>query len=160
MPIDFFQRVGDFFEQRREYRQAAIKALRRREGLPTPELVDGKMQYRQPNGTYSTMAVGARKQESETVIDEKGIPRTVPTSEVAAAWDRGGGFEIPEVAEDGRKLSDELRDLDRDAAGMEMGSRVSHGVEGEQAPDLQITNPADDEEIDEKLQEYLKRGKQ
>ena len=159
MPIEKFQRYGSFWELREEYRAKALKALRKREGLPTPELIDGKMQYLQPDGSYSTMAVGTRKQESETIIDEKGIPRTVPTADVAAAWGRSGGVEILDVAEDGRKLVDELKDLDRDAAGVEIAQRVSHGDAGEQAPDLYLHGTSD-EEIDEKLQEFLKRGKQ
>jgi hypothetical protein len=158
MAIELFQRMESWWEQRAEYRKQALINLRKREGLPTPELIDGKMQYLQPDGSYSTMAVGTRKQESETVIDEKGIPRTVPTAAVSAAWDQGSGFEILEVAEDGRKLADELRDLSRDAVGMEMVERVSHGAEGEQAPGLIVENADDDQEIDRVLQEYLKRG--
>ena len=157
MAIELFQRMENWWEQRAEYRKQALINLRKREGLPTPELIDGKMQYRQPDGSYSTMATGTRRQESETVIDEKGIPRTVPTSGVAAAWDRGGGFEILEVSEDGRKLSDELRDLARDAEGMEVASRISHGSAGEQAPELVLDGTSDDE-IDEVLQKFLKRG--
>lgn len=158
MTINAFQRMENWWEQRAEYRKQALINLRKREGLPTPEMIDDKMQYRQPDGSYSTMATGTRRQESETVIDEKGIPRTVPTAGVAAAWDRGGGFEILEVSEDGRKLSDELRDLARDAEGMEVASRVDHGAAGEQAPDL-VLNGTSDDEIDEVLQKFLKRGK-
>lgn len=158
MAIEMFQRMENWWEQRAEFRKQSLASLRRREGLSTLEMIDGKMQYRQLDGTYSTVAVGIRKQESETVIDEKGIPRTIPTAEVSAAWDRDGGFEILEVAEDGRKLSDELRDLDRDAAGMEIAAQVSHGDRGEQAPELRIENTNDDQEIDEVLQKFLKRG--
>lgn len=160
MAIELFQRMENWWEQRAEFRKQALINLRKREGLPTPETIDGKMQYRQPDGSYSTMATGTRRQESETVIDEKGIPRTVPTSGVAAAWGRmeEAGFEILEVSEDGRKLEDELRDLDRDATGMEVASRVDHGAAGEQAPDL-VLNGTSDDEIDEVLQKFLKRGK-
>ena len=66
MAIELFQRMENWWEQRAEYRKQALASLRRREGIPTPELVDGKMQYRQPDGTYSTMAIGTRKQEFET----------------------------------------------------------------------------------------------
>ncbi len=156
MAIELFQRMENWWEQRAEYRKQALINLRKREGLPVPETIDGKMQYRQPDGSYSTMATGTRRQESETVIDEKGIPRTVPTPGVAAAWERGGGFEILEVAEDGRRLEDELRDLDRDATGMEVASRVDHGAAGEQAPELVLDGTSDDE-IDEVLQKFLKR---
>jgi hypothetical protein len=153
------QQIEDWWDQRAEFRKQTLIALRKREGLPTPELIDGKMQYRQQDESYSTMAVGARKQESETVIDERGIPRTVPTAEVAAAWDRGGAseFEILEVAEDGRRLVDELVDLHRDSATYERAEKVSHGREGEQAPDLVLDGTGDDE-VDARLQEYLKRG--
>jgi hypothetical protein len=155
--FEMFQRLGDWFEQRAEFRKQALASLRRREGLPTPELVDGKMQYRQADGTYSTMAVGTRKQASETVIDEKGIPRTVPTIAVDTAWNRGGGFEILDVAEDGTQLTSELADLQRDAAAYERGAQVSHGEVGEMAPGL-VLDGTEDEEIDRKLQEFLKRG--
>jgi hypothetical protein len=51
------------------------------------------------------MATGTRKQYSETVIDEKGVPRTVPTADVMAGWGPGGGgFQILEVSEDGRRF--------------------------------------------------------
>ena len=157
MAIEMLQRFGDWWEQRAEFRKQALTNLRKREGLPVPETIDGKMQYRQPDGSYSTMATGTRRQESETVIDEKGIPRTMPTAGVASAWDRGGEFEILEVSEDGRKLSDELRDLARYAEGMEVASRISHGPAGEQAPELVLDGTSDDE-IDEVLQKFLKRG--
>ena len=157
MPFEMFQRFGDWFEQRAEYRKQALVSLRKREGLLTPEMVDGKMQYLQSDGSYSTMAVGTRKQDSETTIDEKGVPRTVPTAGVDAAWNRDGGFQILEVAEDGRKLSDELKDLDRDSSTFELSEKVSHGDAGEQAPGFELANTSD-EEIDETLQKFLKRG--
>lgn len=185
MPTNLFQRVGDFFEQRKEYRQAALIALRKREGLPSP--VDetgnpletrfddfGNAHYYDAAGQKATkvlwagvgkdgkpgaFAIGTRQQPSETFIDEEGVPRTVPTAAVASAWNRPDTpFEIIEVAEDGRRLEDELRDLDRDAAGMEVAGRVSHGGVEEQAPGFEIAGTAD-EEIDAKLQEFLKRGK-
>ena len=159
MAIEKFQRYGSFWELREEYRADVLKNLRKREGLPTPELVDGKMQYLQPDGSYSTMTVGSRKQDSATVIDEQGLPRVVPTAALDSAWGREGEFEILEVSEDGRKLADELRDLSRDVQGMQMAERVSHGAESEQAPELVLTDTSD-EEVDRGLQEYLKRGKQ
>jgi hypothetical protein len=146
MPFEMFQRFGDWFEQRAEYRKAALASLRRRENLPAPELIDGKMQYLQPDGSYSTMAVGARKGQSRELAD--------------ASWHRPDAeFEILEVSEDGRRLADELRDLSRDATRMQMAGRVSHGATGEQAPDLELANTSD-EEADQKLQDYLKREKQ
>jgi hypothetical protein len=187
MPIDtnLFQRVGDWFEQRKAYRQAALAALRKREGLSSPVDADGNdLETRFDDygnahyynaagekvervmfagvgrdGKPGSFAIGKRKQPSETVIDEKGIPRTVPTADMSAAWGRSSKFEILEVAEDGRKrkLADELRDLDRDATAMEMAERISHGEVGEQAPDL-VLDGTSDEEIDQKLQEFLKKG--
>ena len=157
MAFEMFQRFGDWFEQRAEYRKQALASLRRREGLPIPEMVDGKMQYLQPDGSYSTMAIGTRKQDSETFIDEKGVPRTVPTVAAASAWGRDNEFEILEVAEDGRKLTDELLDLNRDSVTYAQSERVSHGDASEQAPEL-VLDGTSDEEVDQKLQEYLKRG--
>jgi hypothetical protein len=158
MPIEQFQRYGSFWELREEFCKNALASLRKREGLPTPELIDGKMQYLQPDGSYSTMATGTRKQDSETVIDEKGVPRTVPTADVMAGWGPGGGgFQILEVSEDGRKLTDELLDLHRDAGTYEIAERVSHGSASQQAPDFELDGTSD-EEVDSKLQDYLKRG--
>jgi len=166
MNSNFFQRVGDFWEEREEYRKQALKSLRKREGLPTSEHLRGAFYqradgfYREPpgkevfldttlypngNGGYSQWALGTRK----------GLSR----DEAEKNWNRPTQFEILEVAEDGRRLKDELLDLDRDAAGMEMANRVSHGAEGEQAPDFTLIG-TEDEEIDQQLQEFLKRGKQ
>jgi len=178
-PHRVVQRVGNFWEKREEYRKAALAALRRREGLPTSECCLGAFYqradgfYREPpgrevfldttmypngNGGFTHWATGTRKQESEVVIDEKGVQRTVPTADVAAAWGRDTGFEILEVSEDGKKLEDELRDLSRDSANLQQAERVSHGRESEQAPEFQLADLSD-EEVDARLQEYLKRGK-
>lgn len=169
MPTNFFQRVGDYFEQRREYRAAALKALRKREGLPSPVDRDGNEletrfddmghahYYDQSgkkvdqvlwagagkDGKPGAFAVGTRKGEARELAD--------------ASWHSSDpGFEILEVSEDGRKLVDELKDLARDAAGMEMAERVNHGAAGEQAPGFELTG-TEDEEIDQALQKYLKR---
>jgi hypothetical protein len=61
------------------------------------------------------------------------------------------------VAEDGRLLADEMLDLNRDAGTYEIAERVSHGPAGEQAPGLELAGTSD-EEVDARLQEYLKRG--
>lgn len=168
------QRFGDWWEQRREYRATALKALRKREGIPSPVDRDGSdletryddrgaahyynaegkrvdqvfFQGAGKDGKPGAFAVGQRKGEARELAD--------------ARWNSpdGGGFEIlevAEVAEDGRRLEDELRDLDRDATGMEIALRVDHGAEGEQAPDLVLDGTSDDE-IDEVLQKFLKRG--
>lgn len=171
MPTDFnmFQRVGDWFEQRKSYRAAALVALRRREGLPSPvdesgvELEtrfddQGQAHYYNAagekvervmfagagkDGKPGSFAVGTRKGEARELAD--------------ARWGTTDGFEILDIAEDGRRLEDELADLSRDASGMEMAERVSHGAAGEQAPEL-VLDGTSDEEIDQKLQEFLKRG--
>ena len=178
--------IGNFFEQRKAYRLANLLSLRKREGLPGPVDDQGNpLETRMDDsgdaayynaagekvtrvlfagagrdGKPGSFATGTRKQSSEIVIDEHGIARQVPTSSVSAAWASGhSAFEILEVAEDGRKLQDELADLDRDAQGMSVAEKVSHGREGEQAPEL-VLNGTSDEEVDQRLQEYLKRGKQ
>jgi hypothetical protein len=158
------QQIEDWWDQRAEFRKQALQNLRKREGLPTSERLVGSFYqradgfYREPpgkevfldttmypngNGGYTQWAKGTRKGLSREEADKN--------------WGRSGGFEILEVAEDGRKLSDELRDLDRDATLVEEASRVSHGAESEQAPELVLTDTSD-EEVDRGLQEYLKRG--
>lgn len=168
---NLFQRVENFWDQRREYRLAALAALRQREGLPQPVDQDGnpletrfddrgEAYYVSSDGTRvervlwagagkdgkpGAFAVGQRKGEARELAD--------------ARWNSsdGGDFEILDVAEDGRKLSDELKDLDRDSNIFELSEKVSHGDAGEQAPDLHLANTSD-EEIDETLQKFLKRG--
>lgn len=169
MAGNFFQRSGNFWEQRRETRAAALTALRKREGLPSP--VDenntpletrfddqGHAHYYDQagkkvdrvlwagagkDGAPGGLAVGTRKGEVREVAD--------------AHWNSpdGGGFEILEVAEDGRKLADELKDLDRDSAIMEIASGVDHGPAGEQAPEFHLKD-TDDVTVDAGLQEYIK----
>jgi len=166
-----FQRVTDWYEQRKQFRAAALTALRKREGLPSPVDSDGNeletryddqgqvhyynaqgkrvdqvlFQGTGRDGKPGAFAVGTRKGEAHELAD--------------ARWNSPDpGFEILEVAEDGRKLEDELRDLDRDATGMEIAERVSHGQAGEQAPGLVVRDGAGDDEIDEVLQKFLKRG--
>jgi hypothetical protein len=167
-PQRVVQRVGDWFGQRAEYRKQALAILRRRENLPTSVRLKGDFYQREdgefyneppgkqvwldttlyPNGKggYSVWATGTRKGTDIAEADQH--------------WNRDDNqFEILSVAEDGRKLSDELRDLSRDAAGFEVASKVSHGQTGEQAPDL-VLDGTSDEEVDARLQEYLRRGPQ
>ena len=170
MAIEMFQRMSDFWEQRKTFRAQALTALRKREGLPLPvdshgnELetrfddqgaahyynAEGKrvdqvlFQGTGKEGKPGAFAVGTRKGEAREIAD--------------ASWNSPDpGFEILEVAEDGRKLSDELNDLDRDANAFELSQKVSHGAAGEQAPDLELSGTSD-EEIDETLQKFLKKG--
>ncbi len=166
------QRIGDWFEQRKAYRLAALIALRKREGLPQPvdqagvELEtrfddQGQAYYVSPDGTRvervlfagtgkdgkpGAFAIGQRKQDPRELAD-------INWNNHASAE-----FEILDIADDGRKLSDELRDLDRDAAEVELAGSVSHGMAGEQAPGLNLVGTSD-EEIDKALQEFLRRGK-
>ena len=172
------QRVGSWLEQRRDYRLAALVALRKRENLPQP--VDqsgtpletrmddfGNVTYHSPSGEQVTrvlfagtgkegkpgsFAIGSRKGEDRELADAHwGSPATEGISAQLLPK-----FEILDIAEDGRLLIDELHDLDRDATGMEAAQRVSHGSIEEQAPGFDL-NGTSDEEVDQKLQEYLKR---
>jgi hypothetical protein len=183
MRTNMFQRVEDWFEQRKSFRAAALVALRKREGLPSPVDENGTsletrfddfgvvtyhdsegrkvervlFQGAGKDGKPGSFATGTKQQPSETVIDEKGVPRSVPTAGVAAAWGGSHDFEILDIAEDGRLLSDELADLNRDSTSYEISERVSHGDASQQAPGL-VLDGTSDAEVDEKLQEYLKRG--
>jgi hypothetical protein len=161
MPFEQFQRYGDFFELREEYRKQALASLRKREGLPTSERLLGVFYqrsdgfYREPpgrevtldttmypngNGGFSQWATGKRKGVDREQADQN--------------WGHSGQFEILEVAEDGRRLADELVDLNRDSATYERAERVSFGQAGEQAPEL-VLDGTSDEEVDKKLQEYI-----
>ena len=171
MPINFFQRVGDFFEQRKEYRQAALVALRKREGLPHPVDEQGNELETRLDDFGEAHYYNQAGQEVEHVYwagtgkDGKpgafaiGQRKGADLVEASRNWGdpHEAEFEILDVAEDGRRLEDELRDLDRDATTFERSARVSHGPEGEQAPGFAI-NGTSDEEIDQRLQAYVKRS--
>lgn len=167
--FNLFQRVGDFCELRKEYRATALKNLRKREGLPSPVDENGnELETRfddQGNAHYynasgekqehvlfagagkdgkpGSFAVGTRKQEPRELAD--------------ASWHSESEFRILDVAEDGRRIESELVDLHRDVATYERAERVSHGDAGEQVPELHLAGTSD-EEIDETLQKFLKRG--
>lgn len=171
MPFEMLQRCTDWYEQRKEMRAQALVSLRKREGLPSP--VDdqgnpletrfddnGNAHYYDQSGNRveRVLWAGAGK-DGKPGAFATGSRKGQSLDEAAKGWyDPNAPFEILEVSEDGRKLADELRDLDRDAAGMEVAERVSHGMAGEQAPGLKLAGTSD-EEIDAKLQEFLKRGK-
>ena len=194
-PQRSIQRVGDFFEQRKSYRLAALVALRKREGLPQPVDESGSsLETRMDdygNATYhnaagekvdrvlfagtgkdgkpGSFAVGQRKGEAREDAF-KHWPKGSEVAEVpiedlpwhlqhAARRKALGEFEILEVAEDGRLLTEELNDLNRDARGMEIAQQVSYGTKSEQAPGFDLAGTSD-EEVDARLQEYLKRGKE
>ena len=179
MPIEQFQRYGDWFEQRAEYRKAALASLRRREGLPTSERLVGAFYQRAdgfyrappgrevfldttmyPNGNdgFTAWAMGTRKGLSREEAD-KNWNRT-PAEELPLhlrQGEREAQFQILDIAEDGKKLGDELRDIQRDAGTYEIAERVSHGAQSQMAPDFELSGTSD-EEVESKLQEYLKRG--
>ena len=176
----------DWYGQRKQFRAQALTALRKREGLPGPVDETGtplETRFDDRGGAYycdaqgnkvehvlfagagkdgkpGGFAVGTRKQESETVeTHSKSGIAFMPTAEVARAWGGGSQFQILEVSEDGKKkLSDELADLDRDVSNFERFEKVSHGAESQMAPEL-VLDGTSDEEVDAKLQAYLKRGK-
>jgi hypothetical protein len=100
--------------------------------------------YPNGNGGFISQAKGTRKGEDRVEAEKN--------------WGRTSPFYIPEVAEDGTLLVDELRDLNRDAARLAMAERVSHGAAGEQAPGFELDGLSD-EEVDAKLHEYL-RGRE
>ncbi len=158
------QRVGDWFGLRDEFRKQALISLRRREGLPTPERCLGAF-YQREDGAFYREPPGR-----ETVLDTTlypngkggfsqwavGTRKGLSREEAEKNWSRSS-FDILEVAEDGRKLQDELLDLNRDAGTYAIAERVSHGEKSEQAPGFDLDGTSD-EEIDARFQEYLKRG--
>jgi glutaredoxin len=158
-PARAVQRVGDYFEQRKAFRLAALVALRKREGLPGPVDQDGSpLETRLDDFGNAAYYNSAGEKVSRVMFAGVGTRKGAPLEDATRNWVSGRSvFEILDVAEDGRKLTDELVDLHRDAATYERAERVSHGAEGEQAPDL-VLDGVGDEEVDQRLQEYLKRG--
>lgn len=165
-----YQRQQDFNELRREYRAAALTALRRREGLPLPVDEHGQELETRFDDLGQAHYYNAAGEKVEKVMwqgagkDGKpgglavGKRRGVAIADADQHWGSpDAGFEILDIAEDGRKLADELADLDRDAAAVELSQRISHGpaVE-EQAPDFHLT-ASDDATVDEELQAYIRR---
>ena len=169
-PARAVQRVGDWFEMRKAYRLANLLSLRKREGLPGPVDADGSpletrlddsgnaRYYRLDGAEVSRVLFAGAGRDGKPGAFAIGTRKGAPLEDATRNWAEGhSAFEILDVAEDGRKLEDELRDLDRDAGAVEAAGRVSHGAEGEQAPDL-VLDGTTDEEVDARLQEYLKRG--
>lgn len=165
------QRVEDWFAQRKTFRLAALTALRKREGLPSPVDEQGNpLETRMDdfgNATYYSPSGEQVKKVLFSGTGKDGKPGSFATGtrkgevrELAdASWNRSDTeFEILEIAEDGTKLTSEMLDLNRDAGTFEIAERVSHGKDSEQAPEFSIDGTSD-EEVDAKLQEYLKRGK-
>lgn len=158
-PTRAVQRVGDWFEMRKAYRLANLLSLRKREGLPGPVDQDGSpLETRLDDSGNAAYYNSAGEKVSRVMFAGVGTRKGAPLDDATQNWVSGRSvFEILDVAEDGRKLTDELVDLHRDAATYERAERVSHGAEGEQAPDL-VLDGVGDEEVDQRLQEYLKRG--
>ena len=183
-PTRQVQRQGDWFEQRKQYRAQALVALRKREGLPSPVDADGvfletrfddqgNAHYYDARGNVvehvlfagagkdgkpGGFAIGKRKGVSHKEAD-RNWNRT-PAEELPLhlrQGEREEQFQILEVSEDGKKIEDEIRDLNRDSAAYERSERVSHGPASQQAPGF-ILDGLSDEAVDASLQEYLKRG--
>ena len=169
-PQRVVQRVENWWEQRKAYRLANLLSLRKREGLPQPVDADGnpletrmnddgRVTYHDADGKQVSrvMFAGAGR-DGKPGSFAQGTRKGAGVEEADQHWNRDDNqFEILEVAEDGRKLADELLDLNRDAGTFEIAERVSHGRAGEQAPDL-VLDGVGDEEVDARLQEYLRKG--
>jgi hypothetical protein len=136
--------AGDFIGLRQEYRKRALINLRRREGIPVPEFVDGRWMYLCDDGEYHCQAVGHRRQPDSSVMDEFWGSNQAP-------------FEMLEVADDGIPLTKEIDDLGRDAKGFERAEHVSFGGKEVPYPDFVVNDPNDDSEVDHAVQEYIKR---
>ena len=156
-PARAVQRVGDYFEQRKAFRLAALVALRKREGLPGPVDQDGSpLETRLDDSGNAAYYNSAGEKVSRVMFagaGRKGKPgsfavgtrKGAPLDDAAQNWVSGRSvFEILDVAEDGRKLTDELVDLHRDAATYERAERVSHGAEGEQATEAVVSASPDE----------------
>jgi len=183
-PTRQVQRQGDWFEQRKQYRAQALVALRKREGLPSPVDADGVFLETRFDDQGNAHYYDARGNVVEHVLfagagkDGKpggfaiGKRKGVSNEEADRNWNRTPAEELPlhlrqgereeqfqilEVSEDGKKIEDEIRDLNRDSAAYERSERVSHGPASQQAPDLFLYGISD-EDVDASLQDYLKRG--
>jgi hypothetical protein len=164
-PHRMVQRAGDFFELREEFRKQALASLRRREGLPDSERCLGAFYqredgafYREPPGRETvlntTLYPNGKGGFSQWAV---GTRKGLSIGEAEKNWGQSVQFDILEAAEDGSKLQDELLDLNRDAGKFAIAACVSHGEASEQAPGFEIYGTSD-EEVDSRLQEYLKRG--
>jgi len=166
------QRVGSFFELRREYRQQALTALRKREGLPLPVDADGHPLETRMDDEGNAHYFNAMGEKVDRVMwagtGKNGKPGALAVGKRKGArlddasrhWDAPteAPFDILEVGEDGRKLADELVDLNRDSATFERAERVSHGAASEQAPGFELAGTSD-EEVDARLKEYIREHK-
>ena len=169
-PNSEYQRVGDWFEQRSQFRAAALQALRKREGLPQPVDPQGTpLETRFDDQGHAHYSDASGKKVDRVLFEgtgRKGKPggfaigkrKGLSREEADLDWNRPAeSFQILETAEDGRKLSEELKDLNRDSDVFAISQNVSHGDVGEQAPGL-VLDGLKDEEVDARLQEYIQRG--
>jgi hypothetical protein len=158
-PARAVQRVGDWFEMRKAYRLANLLSLRKREGLPGPVDADGSpletrlddsgnaRYYRLDGAEVSRVLFAGAGRDGKPGAFAVGQRKGAPLEDATRNWASGrSAFEILDVAEDGKFLQNELNDL------------VNHGMESEQAPGFNLAGMSD-EEVDARLQEYLKRGK-
>jgi hypothetical protein len=170
-PHHAVQRVENWWEQRKQYRLANLLSLRRREGLPEPVDADGnpletrmddegRVTYHAADGSeVSRVLFAGAGRDGKPGSFAQGTRKGEALKQADLHWSRADAeFEILEVAEDGRRLTEELLDLNRDAGTYEIAEQVSHGEAGEQAPDL-VLDGTGDAEVEKRLQEYLRRGK-
>lgn len=137
-----YENAGDFLRQRAEFRKEALRNLRKREGLPIPTIDEnGRAIYLDSEGKPHSWAIGKKQ----------GLSR----EEASQYWEESAPFEILDVAADGRPIQDEIRDLERDAELNRKTANVDFGVHS--APDLQIGNIYDEEQVDQAIQQYIER---
>lgn len=145
-----YENGGEFHELRQEFRKLSLDALRKREGIEPPIYIDGRWMYRDADGNPTPWATGKVKQPSLREMD--------------AFWDGlsegvflANNFKVLEVANDGVPLSNEVRDLERDANKFFIAERVSHGEESSANPDFSLDS-LDDDTVDAALQTFIRKG--
>ena len=140
-----YEDAGDFFGLRQQYRHEALVALRKREGIPAPELVDGRWMYRGADGKFHCQATGCRKGPSVEQVDE--------------FWgsDPLDAFTVLPVSESGTPIEKEAADLAKFANEYKIADKVSHGDASEPNPGFDLDG-LDDAVVDAAIQEYVKRG--
>ena len=153
----YYENAGDFLELRKKYRAEALRQLRIREKLPVPTVDSiGRCVYVGQDEQAHSWATGSVKQPYVQVEREGKSPAAAPTEEIYHAWQGQHEFKILDVSFDGKPIENELRDLSRDAE--QMGKvKADFGVASSPAPDLIINNIADEAEIDNAIQGYIKR---
>lgn len=145
MRLEQYQTEGDFHEQRNQFRAEALEGLREREGLPKPELIDGKMMYLGSDGKHHSTAIGKLKQPNHEEMDE--------------FWSGPEAlhFHVEEISRDGVHIDTELRDLERDAQLVRETQGVSYGDDSEPNPEMKLDS-LDDESVDAAIQKLVAEG--